>query len=79
MSLGAFRLFRRGIRGWLDSGGWGGESGVSGVAQVWYSHRGYSGIPCIFCKQNDFLEPCRQVLEESQRGQGQRKLMINLA
>lgn len=41
-----------------------GESGVSAVAQVWCSHRGYSGIPCIFCRQSNFLEPCRQVLEE---------------
>lgn len=41
-----------------------GENGVSAVAQVWCSHRGYSGIPCIFCRQSNFLEPCRQVLEE---------------
>lgn len=62
MSGGAFRLFWRGIRVWLE-----GRERVesTAAAQVWHGHRGYSGIPCIFCRQSNFLESCRQVLEES--------------
>lgn len=49
------------------------------VAQVWCSRRRYSGIPYIFYRQSNSLEPYRQVLEESWKGQGQRKLLVNLA
>lgn len=44
-------------------------------AQVWCGHRAYGGIPCVFCRQSDFQEQCRQALNGSQRGQGQGRLM----
>lgn len=45
------------------------------MAQVWCSHRGYSGIPYMFYRQRNFQERDRQALEGSQRGQSQGKLM----